>query len=77
MVCKSAEIGGPCRGRTYGPLIKSPGEILPENSQHDKSLANSEDEESKSLILSRYVQYVWHQVGTNEALGQMCVSAFV
>ncbi len=23
MVCKSAEIGGPCRGRTYGPLIKS------------------------------------------------------
>jgi hypothetical protein len=23
LVCKSAEIGGPCRGRTYGPLIKS------------------------------------------------------
>ena len=23
MVCKSAESGGPCRGRTYGPLIKS------------------------------------------------------
>jgi len=22
MVCKSAENGGPCRGRTYGPLIK-------------------------------------------------------
>jgi hypothetical protein len=23
VVCKSAEFGGPCRGRTYGPLIKS------------------------------------------------------
>ena len=23
MVSKSAESGGPCRGRTYGPLIKS------------------------------------------------------
>jgi hypothetical protein len=26
MVCKSAEIGGPCRGRTYDPLIKSEAE---------------------------------------------------
>jgi hypothetical protein len=23
MACKYAENGGPCRGRTYGPLIKS------------------------------------------------------
>ena len=36
--------GGPCRGRTYGPLIKSPAENLPEHTQHHQSLAISEDE---------------------------------
>ena len=44
MVCKSAEIGGPCRGRTYGPLIKSPAERLTENTQDDLSPSNSEEE---------------------------------
>ena len=35
-------ISGPCRGRTYGSLFKSPGESLPENTQHEESLAISE-----------------------------------
>lgn len=32
------------RGKSRIPLIKSPVEDLPENSQYDESLANSEDE---------------------------------
>ena len=35
--------GGPCRGRTYGPLIKSPAEDLPQNTQHEESSAKVED----------------------------------
>lgn len=34
----------PVAGQTSGPLIKSPTETQPENSQPDESLANSEDE---------------------------------
>ena len=35
--------GGPCRGRTYGPLIKSPGGNLPQETQHEESAAKEED----------------------------------
>jgi len=35
----AGKFGGPCRGRTYGPLIKSPAEDLPENTQQNESVA--------------------------------------
>ena len=37
------EFGGPCRGRTYGPLIKSPPETLPQDTQQEESAAKVED----------------------------------
>jgi len=37
------EFGGPRRGRTYGPLIKSPAENLSEKTQQNESLAKEED----------------------------------
>jgi hypothetical protein len=40
----SRAFGEPCRGRTYGPLIKSPAERLTQNTQHDLSPSNNEDE---------------------------------
>lgn len=39
------ENGGPCRGRTYGPLIKSTDEILPTLPYPERSEANNEDED--------------------------------
>ncbi len=36
--------GGPCRGRTYGPLIKSPAERLTQNTQDEQSPLNTADE---------------------------------
>jgi len=33
MVCKWLICGGPFRGRTYGPLIKSTDEDLPQDTQ--------------------------------------------
>ena len=35
--------GGPCRGRTYGPLIKSLAEDLPQNTLQEESSAKIED----------------------------------
>jgi len=35
--------GGPCRGRTYGPLIKSPAEDLSQETQQEESSAKWED----------------------------------
>ena len=43
VVCKSAKNGGPCRGRTYGPLIKSPGNNPPQDTQQDQSAAKDDD----------------------------------
>jgi hypothetical protein len=43
VVSKPEKNGGPCRGRTYGPLIKSPAESLPEITQHGESEGNGED----------------------------------
>jgi len=40
---KTAKSGGPCRGRTYGPLIKSPAETLPQDTQQEESSAKSEN----------------------------------
>jgi hypothetical protein len=37
------KFGGPCRGRTYGPLIKSPVEDLPESTHQNESAAKEED----------------------------------
>jgi len=37
--------GGPCRGRTYGPLIKSTDETLPTLTYPEESEANNEDED--------------------------------
>ena len=37
------KFGGPCRGRTYGPLIKSPAEELPQDTQQEESTAKGED----------------------------------
>ena len=37
------KFGGPCRGRTYGPLIKSPEEALPQDTQHNEPAAKDED----------------------------------
>ena len=37
------KFGGPCRGRTYGPLIKSPAETPPQDTQQEQSQANGED----------------------------------
>jgi hypothetical protein len=40
----AAEVfGGPCRGRTYGPLMKSLTEDLPQDTLQDESSAKSED----------------------------------
>ena len=36
------DFGGPCRGRTYGPLIKSHAESLSQHTQQDKSSAKEE-----------------------------------
>jgi len=35
--------GGPCRGRTYGPLIKSPDEALSQSTQQNPSVVKDED----------------------------------
>jgi hypothetical protein len=43
MLSKYWEIGGPCRGRTYGPLIKSPAETLPQDAQQEEPSAKGED----------------------------------
>jgi len=32
-----------CRSRTYGPLMKSPDEALPQNTQQDQSTGKGED----------------------------------
>jgi hypothetical protein len=45
---KSAESGGPCRGRTYGPLIKSSDQPQPEPTQQDLTQQNIEDPEKLS-----------------------------
>jgi hypothetical protein len=37
------KFGGPCRGRTYGPLIKSLDEALPQDTQQKESSAKGED----------------------------------
>jgi hypothetical protein len=37
------KFGGPCRGRTYGPLIKSLPEDLPQNTLQEETSAKSED----------------------------------
>ena len=37
------KFGGPCRGRTYGPLIKSPAEDLTQDTQQGESSAKGED----------------------------------
>ena len=37
------DFGGPCRGRTYGPLMKRPDEDLPEDTQQEESSAEAED----------------------------------
>ena len=36
--------GGPCRGRTYGPLMKSPTERLTQNTQDEPSPLHTADE---------------------------------
>jgi len=41
--CKWLIFGGPCRDRTYGPLIKSLVENLPEDTQQDQSAAKEQD----------------------------------
>ena len=41
--CKWLIFGGPCRGRTYGPLIKSPAEAPPQDTQQEESPAKRED----------------------------------
>ena len=40
---KWLSFGGPCRGRTYGPLIKSPAETLPQDTQQEESSTKRED----------------------------------
>ena len=37
------EFGGPCRGRTYGPLIKSLADDLPQDTLQEESAAIVED----------------------------------
>jgi len=37
------KFGGPCRGRTYGPLMKSPDEALPQDTPQNESAAKGED----------------------------------
>ncbi len=37
------KFGGPCRGRTYGPLMKSPDEDQVHDTHHDESAAKGED----------------------------------
>ena len=43
-VLQLLEFGGPCRDRTYGPLIKSPVETQPSNTQPDLVARQHEDE---------------------------------
>jgi hypothetical protein len=42
-MCNGSIFGGPCRGRTYGPLIKSLPEDLPQNTLQEETSAKSED----------------------------------
>jgi len=37
------EFGGACRGRTYGPLIKSPAQDLAQDIQEEESAAKGEE----------------------------------
>jgi hypothetical protein len=41
--CGSPQAGGPSRGRTYGPLIKSPDEALPDDTQQEPLAAKGKD----------------------------------
>ena len=42
------DFGGPCRGRTYGPLIKSSERFQSEQTQHDLTQQQTEDSEKLS-----------------------------
>jgi hypothetical protein len=44
----AGKFGGPCRGRTYGSLIKSSAQSQSEQTPHDLTLQQTEDSE-KSL----------------------------
>jgi hypothetical protein len=37
------KFGGPCRGRTYGSLIKRPAEDISQNTQQERSPVKRED----------------------------------
>jgi len=37
------EFGGSWRSRTYGPLIKSPAETVPQDTQQEESATKGED----------------------------------
>jgi hypothetical protein len=41
--CGATECGGPCRGRTYGPLIKSLAEDSPQRTLQEESSAKIEE----------------------------------
>jgi len=54
----------PCRGRTYGPLIKSPSEELPQATQHNESSAKEWIRDGTGHHRSWCVRVFWHQRGT-------------
>ena len=49
--CKWLICGGPCRGRTYGPLIKSSEQSKSEQTQHDLTPQQTEDSK-KSIVMT-------------------------
>ena len=68
MVCNPAEFGGPSRGRTYGPLMKSPVENFPQDTRDEQSLANMRKCDGEPHHGSSCVRLFWHQVGTNRRI---------
>ena len=58
------EFGGPCRGRTYGPLIKSPSEELPQELRTTNPQKQRKSRDGTGHRESSYIRVFRPQLGT-------------
>jgi hypothetical protein len=65
MVQGVEECGGPCRGRTYGPLMKSPTKTYPRTLSKNNHQQKGKIRDGSPYLGSSDVRVFWHQAGTN------------
>jgi hypothetical protein len=59
------DFSGPCKGRTYGPLMKSPAEDLTQDTPQEQSSATFEDSSwhiSCVMVCQGVLAPAWHHV---------------